>query len=100
PFKLTSPNAVAESAPVAMVAANFRNTTNPVNNAVEVDLAVVNQGSNKVAILLSSVDSNLNVTFSQPNPPIAVGTTPVAIATGDLNADGVPDLAVVNQGDN
>src|SRR4029077_6335706 len=100
PFKLTSPNAVAERATVAMVAANFRNTTNPVNNAVEVDLAVVNQGSNNVAILLSSVDSNLNVTFSQPNPPIAVGTTPVAIATGDLNADGVPDLAVVNQGDN
>ena len=100
PFKLTSPNAVAESAPVAMVTANFRNKANPVNNAAEMDLAVVNQGSNNVAILLSSVDSNLNVNFSQPNPPIAVGTTPVAIATGDLNADGVPDLAVVNQGDN
>src|SRR5204862_121931 len=32
--------------------------------------------------------------------PIPAGTAPVAIATGDLNADGVPDLAVVNQGDN
>jgi len=29
-----------------------------------------------------------------------VGQSPVAIATGDLNADTVPDLAVVNQGDN
>jgi Bacterial type II and III secretion system protein/FG-GAP-like repeat len=98
PFKLTGPNGVTETAPVAMVAGNFRNKSNPINNAAEVDLAVVNQGSNNVAILLSSVDSNLSVTFSQPNPPIAVGTTPVAIATGDLNADGVPDLAVVNQG--
>ncbi len=56
---------------------------------------------NNVSILLSSVDNNLNVTFTEaPNSPITVGTTPVAIATGDLNADGVPDLAVVNQGDN
>jgi Flp pilus assembly secretin CpaC len=99
PFKLKSLNTVLETAPVAMVAANFQNKTNPINNAAEVDLAVVNQGSNNVAILRSSVDSSLNVTLSQPNPPIAVGTTPVAIATGDLDADGVPDLAVVNQGD-
>ncbi|MDQ1388410.1 MAG: ral secretion pathway protein, partial [Acidobacteriaceae bacterium] len=35
-----------------------------------------------------------------PNSPIAVGASPVAIATGDLNADGVGDLAVANQGDN
>ena len=42
-----------------------------------------------------------NITFTEaPNSPIAVGTSPVAIATGDLNADGVGDLAVVNQGDN
>src|SRR6266699_1756527 len=101
PFKLTNTTTISETAPVAMVSANFRNRTNTVNNAAEQDLAVVNQGSNNVAILLSSVDANLDVTLTEaPNSPIAVGTTPVAIASGDLNADGVPDLAVVNQGDN
>ena len=99
PFKLTNSSTISETAPVAMVSANFRNQINTINNGSEVDLAVVNQGSNNVAILLSSVDSSLNVTLTEAsNSPIAVGTTPVAIATGDLNADGVPDLAVVNQG--
>jgi Flp pilus assembly secretin CpaC len=101
PFKLTNTTTISEIAPVAMVSGNFRNKTNTINNAAEVDLAVVNQSSHNVSILLSSVDNNLNVTFTEaPNSPISVGTTPVAIATGDLNADGVPDIAVVNQGDN
>jgi tetratricopeptide (TPR) repeat protein len=99
PFKMTNTTTITESAPVAMASANFRNKINTINNGSEVDLAVVNQSSNNVAILLSSVDQNLNVTLAEaPNSPISVGTTPVAIATGDLNADGVPDLAVVNQG--
>ena len=100
PFKLTNTTAISETAPVAMVSSNFRNRFNTVNNGPEVDLAVVNQGSNNVAILLSSVDQNLNVTLTEaPSSPIRLGTSPVAIATGDLNADGAPDLAVVNQGD-
>jgi tetratricopeptide (TPR) repeat protein len=99
PFKLTNTTTISETAPVGMVSANFRNRFNTVNNAPEVDLAVVNQNSNNVTVLLSSVDQNLNVTLTEaPNSPIQVGTSPVAIATGDLNGDGVPDLAVVNQG--
>jgi len=64
------------------------------------DLAVVNEASNNVTVLLDSVDTNGNVTFTKHEFTDCGWTAPVAIATGDLNADGVPDLAVVNQGDN
>ena len=99
PFKLTNTTTISETSPVAMVSANFRNSSNTINSNPLVDLAVANQGSNNVTILLSSVDQNLNVTLTEaPSSPISVGTNPVAMATGDLNADGVPDLAVLNQG--
>jgi hypothetical protein len=104
PFKLPNTGTIQESNPVAMVSANFRNktfTTKTNSSAAEVDLAVVNKNSNSISILLSSVDTVGNVTLAEaPNSPFSVGATPVAIATGDLNADAVPDLAVVNQGDN
>ncbi len=104
PFKLPNTGTVLETAPIAMVSANFRNktfSTATITSAPEVDLAVVNKTSNSVSILLSSVDQAGNVTLAEaPNSPFSVGTTPVAIATGDLDADVVPDLAVVNQGDN
>ena len=97
-FTLT-PSTGPERGPVALVTANFRNSTLAnANNALAADLAVVNQASNNVTILLD-VNTNGNASFSEAtNSPIAVGTSPVAIATGDLNADMVPDLAVVNQG--
>jgi Flp pilus assembly secretin CpaC len=100
-FTLT-PFTGLERGPVALLTSNFRNSALAnANNASAVDLAVVNEASNNVTVLLDSVDTNGNVTFTEAtNSPIAVRTAPVAIATGDLNADGVPDLAVVNQGDN
>jgi type II secretory pathway component GspD/PulD (secretin) len=101
PFALTNTSAISEKGPVAMVTANFRAAANKSNNSPEVDLAVVNQTTNNVSILLGFVDSNSNISFTEaPNSPINVGSSPVAIATGDLNSDTVPDLAVVNQGDN
>jgi Flp pilus assembly secretin CpaC len=102
PFALQNTATISEKGPVAMVTANLRNTTlNTTTSASEVDLAVVNQTTNNVAILLGSVDSGGNLHFTEAtNSPIAVGQSPVALATGDLNTDGVADLAVVNQTDN
>jgi tetratricopeptide (TPR) repeat protein len=91
PFAL--PSAVA--GPIAMTTADFNSDGN-------LDLAIVNQTTNDVSILLG----NGNATFTQANgtpptgSPIAVGKTPVAIATGDLNNDSHPDLVVLNQADN
>jgi tetratricopeptide (TPR) repeat protein len=104
PFALQNTSTISENGPVALVTANLRNRTlsnTAITNASEADLAVVNTLSNNVAILLGSVDGNGNLTFTEAiNSPIAVGGTPVALAAGDLNADGIPDLAVVNQADN
>jgi Flp pilus assembly secretin CpaC len=101
PIALQNSTAVAETGPVALATGNFLNRTLTNTSLPEVDLAVVNQTSNNVAILLGSVDTNGNLSFTeQTNSPITVGTSPVAIAAGDLDADGIPDLAVVNQGDN
>jgi hypothetical protein len=97
PFLLTNKAPIAETNPVAMVSGFFGNAFNETN---ETDLAIVNKTSNNVTILLTIVDANGNVTFGEaPGSPIAVGALPVAIATADFNADGVADLAVVNQQD-
>ena len=94
PFVLPNIVVGAETGPVAMVTGNFRNQGKP-------DLAVVNESSNSISMLLSSGDNTFDGTFSEAtNSPIAVGKTPVAIAAGDFNGDAVPDLAVVNQADN
>lgn len=90
PFNL----AASEAGPVAMVTGNFAHQGTP-------DLAVVNQSTNNVAILTARGDNTFNGTFTEvTGSPITVGQLPVAIAGGDLNADGIPDLAVVNQTDN
>ena len=101
PYALQNNATISEKGPVAMATANFKNTTLPNLTAPEVDLAIANETTNNVTILLGSIDSNGNLLLTEANSsPLAVGTTPVAIAAGDLNTDGIPDLAVVNQGDN
>src|SRR6266699_50891 len=97
PFKLTNTTTISETAPVAMVSANFRNRTNTVNNAAEQDLAVVNQGDNSVSVLLGS--GNLDGTFSAATgSPLPTATTPAGIVIANFANGTVPDLAVTNKG--
>ncbi|HKW33302.1 MAG TPA: FG-GAP-like repeat-containing protein [Candidatus Acidoferrum sp.] len=90
-FTLTPiPATAAARGPVAIVQHDFNADGNQ-------DLAIVNQATNNVTILLGKGDG----TFTEATgSPISSGNGPVAIAAGDLNGDSKPDLAVVNQTDN
>ncbi len=58
------------------------------------DLAIANQDSNTVSILLGNGDG----TFS-PAPSLTTGNQPGAIVAGDFNSDGKIDLAVADAAD-
>ncbi len=60
------------------------------------DLAVANQASSTVSVLLNTTPNTENTTFS-PQLTFAVGSSPSSVAIGDLNRDGKADLAVANQ---
>lgn len=80
--------------PVAMTSGNFENLS-----SVGPGLAVVTELTNNVGIL-DSPGTTFDGTFTlATGSPFATGNGPIAIASGDLNADGVPDLAVVNSTD-
>jgi type II secretory pathway component GspD/PulD (secretin) len=86
PFALPT----GDEGPYAITVADFNNDGIP-------DLAILNQTSSNVTIL----KGNGNGTFTQfPNSPLAVGKTPVAIASGDLAGSTGPALAIANQADN
>ncbi|MFQ5598539.1 MAG: FG-GAP repeat domain-containing protein, partial [Nitrospiria bacterium] len=75
--------------PVEMVTGDF-------NDDGRLDLAVANQGSDNVSVLLGSTGGSFTTNNTSPNPAVGVG--PVSLISVDLNGDGQPDLAVVNQG--
>lgn len=62
-----------------------------VNNDGKPDLAVANQGSSSVSVLLGDGAGGFGT-----HTEFATGTTPRSVGIGDLNGDGKPDLATAN----
>ena len=87
PFALPA----AEKGPIAMASGAFDNSGKP-------EFAVLSATTQNIGIFQATGDSTFNGTFAElQGSPIGTGTDPVAFAAGDLNADGIADLAVVNQ---
>ncbi len=63
------------------------------NGDGKVDLAVANEGSNSVSVLLGNGDG----TFAAAQN-FATGVNPWSVAVSDFNGDGKLDLAVANYG--
>ena len=93
--------AFAQSPPPASFAAavNYPVGTEPRTVAVgdfngdgKLDLAVANEGSNNVSVLLGKGDGTFQTAVNY-----AVGSTPASVAGGDFNGDGKLDLAVANR---
>src|ERR671913_442838 len=66
------------------------------NNDTILDLAVANQNSDNVSILLG----NGNGTFVTPAVNFGAGDGPTSVAVGDFNNDTILDLATANQNSN
>lgn len=86
--------------------ADFGVGTGPISVAIsdlngdgKLDLAVANNGSATVSVLLNTTTPGAGSPTFAAKSDVAVGAAPAGVAIGDLNGDGVPDLAVTNHDD-
>ena len=78
----------AGNGPVSVAVGDFNGDGRP-------DLAVANNGSNNVSVLLGNGDGSF-----QAAQNFGAGSAPSSVAVGDFNSDGALDLAVANSGSN
>ncbi len=88
----TGINTSAISSPSDIIVRDF-------NGDGSLDIAVLNSNASAVSILLGNGDGTFRTgsTVTLPVDPRLAGDSsfPISIAAGDLNGDGVPDLAIV-----
>jgi hypothetical protein len=81
------------TSPVAVGGLPWSEAVGDFNGDGIADLAVANNNTNTVAILLGDGSGNFT---PAPGSPAAVGSQPYGVAVGDFNGDGIQDLAVTN----
>jgi uncharacterized protein (TIGR03437 family) len=96
---------VPNRSPVPVGSTPFFLATGYFNNDINLDLAVANEGSNSVTVLLGNGAGGFSQAAYNPFTPAAgspygTGTSPVSLAVADFNGDGTMDLAVANAGSN